>query len=270
MGITKKDLIHDVRELEERGKISFDINSCENLMKYKGTISDVLGNLNGCFKKSDDEIVKNLFLYSNRLLSGIIDYGLKTNEDILNLKLDIEDFYLNVNHGNYSHAKSFLKDLKLKKSILNSKVIENADHISWAAFNPNLIKKLTQKICLSEKKLDYIVLDGHDAYRPGFMLANYFNINACAIRNAQDSGRDVKPRPLKGEEKYLGNMLNDKNILLMGEDVSTGNALKGLSKFVKEISHPKSIITASTIFIPGEEHMLINLDFFGERKNCFS
>jgi hypothetical protein len=101
------------------------------------------------------------------------------------------------------------------------------------------------------------------------MIASTFPFaRICAVRNAQDSKRDSYPRPLLNEEEYLRRALYNKDVLIIGEDVSTGNALDSLYEFVLKTSRPRNIFTAAPIFIPGD-FLKIPLDYYAEQRTSF-
>jgi hypothetical protein len=259
-----------VDKLREQGVISFNRSGSEKFMQYQGTIEDVVSRLKSSFGKKPAQRNLEFFLFANRLLIGIIDYGIRTNENLLELKHEVEEFCQDIYRGNLSSAYFRLENLDFPKEMLDSPVVENKDNISWKAFDPRLIKRLVKKINppnVSKLYLpDYIVLDGHDAYRPGLMLASAFDLSSiCAIRNAQDSKRDSVPRLLNAEEGYLRTNFFNKDLLLLGEDSSTGNALNSLYQKIIEVSRPRNIFTAAPIFIPGD-NPLIGLDYYGEES----
>lgn len=138
--------------------------------------------------------------------------------------------------GNYGKAKDLFNNFNFSKKLLESRVIEDEDKVSWISFDPEIIDSLACEIQDDEFNVDYFVLDGHGAYRPGFMLASYFNCGVCAVRNSKDSGRDKYCKFLDGEKDDLNYILSNKNVVVLGEDVSTRNALFSLKDAIKLIS----------------------------------
>ena len=266
--VTKMEyMIDKVENLKSLGLISFDKHGCKTYMPYEGKVAAVLDKLKAAFQKSDLERDKELFLYANRLLIGIIDYALQRKANLLETKQEAENFCLEAFRGNYEAAKRMIENMKFSQNLLKSEVKENEDNISWSSFDPEILRKLIRKLG-REVNYDFVVLDGHDSYRPGFMVADSIGSKTYAIRNAQDSGRDSTPRLLVDEEAYIRENFYDKNILIFGEDVSTGRAISSLSSLVERVSRPKNIVTASSIFIPGSS-LEIRLDYYGEEKNRF-
>ncbi len=265
-------MIKSILELTKSGNLTFDSIGANRFMDFYDSLNWVFQKLDKAFHKTGLERDLDFFLYANRLLIGIIDYGLRTHKNILGLKHSIENLCLYSYRGDYQSSRDVYDELSLPKEILNSLVIENKDRISWASFDPKIVRKLIRKV--RPKKIkdhipDYLVLDGHDAYRPGLMLASKFDLmKICAIRNAQDSKRDSCPRPLEGETRFLRAHLYNKDILIMGEDFSTGKALNSIYEFIVSVSRPRIIRTSASIFIPGDP-VLINLDYYGEKRHFF-
>ncbi len=264
-----ENMLSLIEEISKLGLIHFNNRDSERLMPYSGTVSEVYSRLKEALNRPDPERGLELFLYANRLLSGIIDYGIKTGTDVLALKQNVERFCLEAYRKNYKSAGEILVGLEIKKEVLDSPVVEKKDHVSWAAFNPEFVELMIRSVKSRGFHPDYIILDGHDAYRPGFMAATCLDSRVCAIRNAQDSGRDPKPRLLNGEEEYLRSELARKRVLVMGEDFSTGRALKSLVDMISRTVSVSDIKTAAPISLPGGEKK-IHLDYFGVEKNCFN
>ncbi len=260
-------LLESISSAAEEGILDFAGYKAKDFMAYKGRFKEVVSTLKEACKCRTSEDAKNLFLFSNRLLIGIIDYALEKKEDLLELKHDAENFNLKVCEGDYKSASEILSAMKFPKSLLSCNVVEKPDSISWNSFNPEFVSNLLDKMEYSGRNFDFFVMDGHDAYRPGFMAASYFKAGACALRNSVDSGRDLKPRPLLGEADYLRDALSGKDVVLFGEDVSTGSALMSLEKCVMRVSKPGRVITASSIFVSGDSKAKPN--FFGVEKYSF-
>ena len=99
------------------------------------------------------------------------------------------------------------------------------------------------------------------------MLASYFDSNVCAIRNSKDSGRDKACKFLTGEEEDLNYILNDKNVVVLGEDASTGRALFSLNDNVELISEPSKIFTATSLAL--DKSIAEEIDYVGKIKSSF-
>ena len=269
----KSYLCRRVSQLEEEGKISFDSVGCNALMDYSGSFSDVLSNVKAGFLMHGVERDLQFFVYANRLISGVIDYSLREKVDLLELKHSIEDFCVELYCGKYNSAKRSLSEMEFSEGLLNSPVVEKKDRISWSSFKPCYSRRLISKIRQEEKKEchipDWILMDGHDAYRPGLMIASAFpHSRVCAIRNAQDSKRDEVPKPILGEEEYIRRSFFNRDVVIVGEDVSTGKAVSSLYQFLIRTCRPRKIFTAAAIHIPGD-NMGFELDFYGGLKNYF-
>jgi hypothetical protein len=207
----------------------------------------------------------NIFIYAPRLLSGMIDYGLKHKADVLQKKQALERFVHDVFAGNYGQAASRLSSMAFTPEEDGAPVKEHADNISWTSFNPLIVEDLIYYI--GEEKFHYVVMDGHDAYRPGFMVATAIGSDVCALRNSIDSGRDSKPRPLIGENMHLSAALRGKDVLVLGEDLSSGSAAKALYDLVNGVSRPSSVKVACSIWIP-PSNVLVP-DFYGAKRTTF-
>lgn len=258
-------------DLIEKRLLVFEGYKAKDYMGYEGNLKEVRDILTESLRNPEtDESAINLFLYSNRFLSGVIDHVLKTKKPFLKYKQLAEKVRIDIFAGNNEEALKALDDIgDLGREELIP-VKEETDPISWCAFDPKIISNLVYN-SLADKGIDYIVLDGHDAYRPGFMIAAELGIPICAIRNAQDSGRDIKPRPIVEEVEYLSKELKGKNVLIFGEDISTGRAVKSLYDFVRAISKPQSVKTACSIYLPrglGDECEL-KPDFYGAERTAF-
>ena len=255
-------LLHRVHALVDQHELSFDREGAARHMAYDGTVGDVVDRI-ALGLRTDD--AKTLYLNTNRLLIGLIDYSIATTTDVLRNKHIAEHLGVAVARGDLARAHDLHGKLTFDDSLRKAPVIEKPDTISWISFNPAIVEDLVCK--LEGKRFDYIVLDGHDAYRPGFMIAAALGSRVCAIRNAQDSGRDPKPKPIAGERDYLARKLQNKRVLVMGEDVSTGNALSSLSDFVSVVSGPKLIRTASCLALHGHPRGIPN--YFGQERDHF-
>lgn len=252
----------------ESQNLVFNNASCNEMMPYSGRIKDVKMILSEALRKKDD---MKLFLYTTRLLMGIVDYGLatkkaKTTED----KRDVERFCNLVYRGEYGFAENILANIKLDADTLNAPVVEKPDNISWHAFNPTLTKKIIEKMEYTQFSPDYVVIDGHDGNRPGFMLAGEFNASAISIRNSQDSKRDKKASPLCGEEEGFQSLFRGKKVLVFGEDVSTGRAIRSIYELILRHSLPKEIKTGTSILFPDGYSWNRPIDFYAEKRNTFS
>lgn len=258
-----KNMLENVLKMKKDGEIYFDKDSSEKFMGYEGKVKNVITKLNSAIDESNHF---DLFLYTNRLLVGIMDYAL-TNGDFYDLKKSAEELGVEIFNGDYRNAKKILENMNFSNDILNAKVVENEDKISWSAFNPEFVDRLIGKIQDDEFEVDYFVFDGHGAYRPGFMLASYFNSGVCAIRNSKDSGRDKICKFLDGEKENLGSRLNNKNVVVLGEDVSTGKALFSLKNEIQEISDPAKMVTASSIAL--SDYIAEKVNYVGKVKSSF-
>jgi hypoxanthine phosphoribosyltransferase len=262
-----------VSELEKQGKISFDSRGCNQFMSYSGNFRNVVDELKKGFSMSGLDRDLQFFLYANRALLGVIDCALKQKLPLLDLKHSIENFCVKVYSGRYNAAERTFSQLDFPEELSDFPVIEHKDRISWASFKPIYSRRLIRKIWQEEKKKchipDWILMDGHDGYRPGIMIASAFpHSRVCAIRNAQDSKRDEVPRPLIREEEYLRRSFYGKDVVIVGEDVSTGRAVSSLYNFLIKTCRPRKIFTAAAIHIPGD-YMDFELDFYGGLKNYF-
>ncbi|MBD3252281.1 hypothetical protein GF386_00945 [Candidatus Pacearchaeota archaeon] len=264
----KPTLLRKVERLKQKGIIGFDRENSGKFMEFSGDLGEVLTTLDDAFGKTRRDRNLDFFLYANRLLSGIIDYGLSTGANVLDTKHLAEDFCLSLYKGKLKQAREYLEEIEFSEAMLRQEVVEKADPISWAAFDPALVKELIRKMKKADLRIDYIALDGHDAYRPGLMIAAAFDSGIVAIRNAQDSKRDSHPRPLRDEREFLNRYLNRRNILVYGEDASTGTAINSLYDFIIKTTNPRRITTASTIFIPGSDPKT-PIDFYAVERNIF-
>ena len=258
-------------ELMDNKRIDFNRKDATQFMKYEGSIGDAYAKIMAALHDpSTDDSAINLFLYGVRVLAGIIDYNLANKKDVLSKKHNIEGALIDVYSGNYGKAKERLDQLTLTQSELAAPLnegIPEPDNISWAACNPYLVEELNYQLEESEVGIDFVVMDGHDAYRPGLMVAAAFEAQVCAIRNGIDSGRDEKPMLLKGEAEYLNDALAGKNVLVFGEDVSTGKATQSLLNLVRKVSDPGSINVACSIWISPSS--IRQPDFYGKEKTSF-
>ncbi|MBN2112376.1 hypothetical protein JW707_04740 [Candidatus Woesearchaeota archaeon] len=266
-GTSCAPLIQEVYGWVKHGSISFSSQDAKTFMSYKGTIDEVAETLKTALAVDSDESQMDLFLFSNRLLSGIIDYAIEQDTDLLELKHNAERFGISVFQGRYREAEEILLSMDLGGDIKNGEVTEKPDTISWASFNPLFVENLIYKLDDDNVPIDYIVLDGHDAYRPGFAVAAHFDTGVCAIRNGQDSKRDDEPRLIKGEKQYLKDILHNRNVLVLGEDVSTGRALASLVELVECLVPTKRITTAASVVLM--DHPEGIPQYFGEESNTF-
>ena len=262
-----------ISELEEQGKISFDSKGCNEFMGYSGSFRNVIDELKKGFTMSGLDRDLHFFLYANRALIGVIDCALKQKLPLLDLKHSIEDFCVETYSGKYRAAERTFSELDFPDELFDFPVVEHKDRISWASFKPLYSRRLIKKVWQEEKKEchipDWILMDGHDAYRPGIMIASAFHQSGvCAIRNAQDSKRDEVPRPLIREDEYIRVNFYGKDVVIVGEDVSTGRAVSSLYNFLIKTSRVRKIFTGAAIHIPGD-YMDFELDFYGGLKNSF-
>ena len=259
-------LMDEVMEAAKAGEISFEPQDAERFMAYEGTMREVRASLADALKDPHSaRSAVNIFLYAPRLLSGMIDYGLKHKSDVLQKKQALERFVFHAFNGDGDTAKTELSSLTFTPEEDEAPVKEHADNISWTSFNPDIVGNLLYHI--GEEEFHYVVMDGHDAYRPGFMVAAALGSDVCALRNSIDSGRDSKPRPLIGEEAHLSAELSGKDVLVLGEDLSTGSAARALYDIVKRVSRPNSVKVACSIWIPPSEVLVP--DFYGEERTTF-
>lgn len=259
-------MLGSVAVIEKRGLIDFRGASAREFMQYEGTLAEVVEELKTALADPEsNESFRDLFLYTPRLLIGLIDYGIETNKNVLRQKHAIEQIGIDIFAGKYEQARDALERLDLPE---DSRVVEKPDTISWCAFEPQPNADLIYKI--SRTDTNYLVLDGHDGYRPGFMVSASLGIPLCGVRNSLDSGRDKKPRPLAGEEDYLCKTLHGKNVLVLGEDISTGRAVNSLCDWSKKFS-PASIKVGATLYLPGEgeDPIVMRPNLWGDKRNSF-
>ena len=255
--------------LKEVDAFNFTPACCDKNMDYSGTIGDVVTSLKYSFGLEGVEREKVLFLYTPRLLSGFIDYGLRTRSPFaLGKKVRIEEFYMDVARGEYSKAAGKLESIRFSEQELQSKVLEDGNHISWAAFSPQFVSGLINQIEDNEDDVNYVIADGHDGYRPAMMVANYFGCPMIAVRNSQESRRDNCPRLMKGEAQRLEDLLYAARVLVLGEDVVTGNAINSLSRFIEDVADTKKVFTAAVLVCPNNIEPDYP-DYYATKKTVF-
>lgn len=264
-------MINSMLELVAQDRISFDKQGTKEFMQYQGTVEEVAETLKKALQKPARERDFNFFLYAPRLLIGVMDYGLRTrrNGNLLRLKQSIETLCLKAFEGDY---QSITQDsLQFPEPLLKTEINEENDNISWSSFDPRYVRMLLKRMKKNPEKFipDYVVLDGHNAYRPGFMLAAYLNSEVCAIKNPRNQKGERKPVLLRGEREELSKKFYQKNLMIFGENISTGEAIKSLYNLIMQISNPNQIRIATPLFIPGD-HPIMPIDYYGIETAVFS
>lgn len=262
------NLIEQLRSMPEEKRIPFNNSGCQRYMLYNGRFSDVLNQFQRGLQESNPI---TLFLYSTRILAGVIDYALDKKEDILPLKQKVEQLCSEVFLGNNANAANILRETPFCDEMRNYQVIERGDHVSWYAFNPIHAQVVARQMIAADFSPDYIVIDGHDGARPGFMVGSLFNAQAISIRNSQDSGRDNKTKPLPGEVEEFMRKFRGKRILIFGEDISSGRAINSLYELVMRNSSPAKIKIGANLLVSDQQSKLKrSVDFYAERRHIFS
>ncbi len=260
-----KSLLDKLVDLEYDGKIEFNNRSCDDLMYSKESFNSNLKKLNKSIEEDDP---LGMYLSSARFVRGFLDYCIETNQNPIQDKLKIREIIKNIYSGNLNQARTSLDGINFDRSLRNKIFEEKKDYISWNAFSPIKNLELAEKIGIGFTP-EIVLIDGHGGYRPGFLVASYFNSDIFPIRCSMGSKGDKKPRLLPREENEIRNDFDRKRILIATEDSSTGRAIDSLKKLVKQYSPYSKLRTAATIFIPDVNDYTI-VDYFGERKTVFS
>lgn len=260
-----ENLLEELVDLEINKKIEFNNKTCEERMQYNGTFDETLKKVK---KSLNEEDPYELYLNVNRLMIGFLDYCIDTKQNPLEEKNNLRTCIQEIYSGNLKKSSEILNSLKFPRELGKTICEEKKDYISWSAFSPLRNYQLIEKID-GNFSPDLVVMDGHDGYRPGFSVANHFNADVLPIRCSLDSKRDSGPNLLWKEGKELRESYSDKNILIVGEDTSTGKTITTLKDLIRRNCPGANIKSAATIFIPDINDYTI-VDYFGERKTVFS
>ena len=263
-----KPLIERIWGLEDQGRISF-AKGQQSRMHYCSTVAQTYYDIVEALHEPDtDESALTLYMNLPRLISGIIDYGLQTHDHVLQHKEHIETMATKAFQGNYDAALRRCSWLLLPQKAHTSPVVEKPDLITWRANKPAYIDNLCAR--LHGRHVDILVIDGHDGYRPGLAVASALDVPIFSVHNSVGSNFEHTPELLRDEHYLMEQVLHNKHVWIFGEDISTGGAVMSLQRLVQYHSKPKSIHTASCIWMPPSEHLPKGRpDCYGIRKIAY-
>jgi hypothetical protein len=277
MGVgTAVTLLGSMLDLEQR--LSWD--SDRESMAFNGTIGQVMEILMRSLQDETEQAYMQRFLYAQRLIAGITEYsadfknknaGKKIDwPEVLNAKIESERIVELIYKWETEEALQRLGSLYVSQIMREYQFTEKHDPVSWAAYSPKLNNQLAADIAYRcrEDPVQVMVIDGNDGYRSGYFIAAALGIQGIAIKNS-DAQVLAYPSFIPGEEQYIAWALNDKHILLYGEDVASGAALASLKNAIERISSPRKISVAASIATSWNEPRKITPKFIGEHRDVF-
>ncbi len=248
------NLIERIGRLEKRGYISFGRADAGKFMDYDGNFLDTLNTVASALDNPQLNVsALHLFLDTPRLLSGLTDFALREKRNVIIDKVLLEKAAVYIFQGRYAKARPLVNALYVSGSLLAAPVREKPDFISWCSYAPSILEDLAAK--MSHRKVDCIVMDGHDGYRTGLAVAAALDVPAWGIKNSALPDGSHNPHPVAEEEKYHQHFLNGKHVWIVAEDISTGGAVMALREMLELIGTYKSIHCASGVWLPYSEHL---------------
>lgn len=238
-----------------------------NQMKWNGTLDEIMSQtekmLNSGRRKSN---ALALALHVPRIIRGFVDYKIGfPGEGGEELVRDSIDLGLNIYEGNKTLKEQanqlgdFREKLRKKKltHILEARVVQPYDSITWKATNPDYSAKTSRSLSktLNGENLLFIamanggVAAGMDTYLRYCDTTQNTDSLFYVVRFSHRKAGDDSPRLTSSEIEYLKDNLGKKKLVIFDEDSFTGKTLiKAHEFFSTEVFPGFPIIALANLY----------------------